>query len=153
MWFKPARFKVAEFCEGRSRQSHDDFAGDCGLKADPDAAVVAIAVRRVIGELGLVNPEYIRADDAFPYDLGVLPLWDSMDWVAFALALEEELGVKDIDEALDCIMDLSHCTVRELVAGIVRVLDERKQSTPKNLETIPKEALPAEVKDEDLKSK
>jgi acyl carrier protein len=62
------------------------------LPDGPEAARIAIGVRRAVASVGLVDPLFIRASDRFPEELGALPLWDSMDWMSLVLALEEELG-------------------------------------------------------------
>ena len=94
MWriFKTAHSKVADFREGRIRQSDNDFLADCGLTPGTETAEVALAVRRAAAWVGLIDPPFIRADDSYPGTLEVLPLWDSMDWMSFVLLLEEELG-------------------------------------------------------------
>jgi acyl carrier protein len=90
--FKTAHCKVADFRRGRDRQSDERFVAECELPDDPDAARIAIGVRRVVASVGLIDPLFIRASDRFPEELGILPLWDSMDWLSLMLELEEELG-------------------------------------------------------------
>ncbi len=94
MWciFKTAHAKVADFRAGRSRQPDEQFVAECALPDDPEASRIAVGVRRAVASVGLVDPLFIRASDRFPEELGALPLWDSMDWIALILALEEELG-------------------------------------------------------------
>ncbi len=58
---------------------------------DPEAVRIALAVRRAVAGVGLIDPSFIRASDRFPEELGVLPLWDSMDWMSLILELEREL--------------------------------------------------------------
>lgn len=83
--------KVDTFRAGRVRQSDPEFLADCGLPDRPDAAATALAVRRAVAGVGLVDPLFVRASDRFPEELGVLPLWDSLDWMGFLLELEREL--------------------------------------------------------------
>ncbi len=89
--FKTAHQKVSDFCEGRTRQSDDEFFIDCNLPEDKDAVRVALAVRRSVARVGLIDPLYIRADDRYPEELSALPLWDSMDWLELLLCLDDEL--------------------------------------------------------------
>ena len=90
--FKTAHEKVADFREGRTRQPDEQFVTECELPDDPDAARIAIGIRRAVASVGLIDPLFLRASDRFPEELGILPLWDSMDWMALILAIEEELG-------------------------------------------------------------
>lgn len=94
MWriFQTAHTKVADFRRGRSRQPDERFVAGCGLPDTPEAARVAIGVRRAVAYVGLIDPLFIHAEDRFPEELGVLPLWDSMDWMSLLLELEGELG-------------------------------------------------------------
>src|SRR5206468_3996789 len=86
--------KVALFCEGRSPEPDERFVAECGPPTDAEAARVAVAVRRAVANIGSVDPAFIRAADLYPDQLGVLPLWDSMDWLAFFMELEKELGTR-----------------------------------------------------------
>ena len=90
--FKPAHSKVDDFRDGRTRLSDNDFLADCGLTPGTEAAEIALAVRRAVAGVGLIDPLFIRSEDSYPGTLEVLPLWDSMDWMSFVLLLEEELG-------------------------------------------------------------
>ena len=94
MWriFKTTHSKVADFPAGRVRQPDEPFLAECDLPDDPEAARIALGVRRAVASVGLVAPAFIRASDRFPEELGVLPLWDSLDWLGLILAIEEELG-------------------------------------------------------------
>ncbi|HEU5117507.1 MAG TPA: hypothetical protein VFT74_12755, partial [Isosphaeraceae bacterium] len=93
MWrgFQTAHDKVDAFRDGRNRQSDDEFLAECHLTGDPEARRIGLAVRRAVAGVGLIDPLFIRASDRFPEDLGVLPLWDSMDWMSLILELEREL--------------------------------------------------------------
>ena len=73
MWFGVAR-KAKRFKIGRSPQDDAAFVDACGYGTAPDRASLALAIRRVIGESGTVEPQYIRADDRWPEDLGGLGL-------------------------------------------------------------------------------
>lgn len=91
--------KVAAFCKDRVPQSDEQFICECGLPDDPEAARIGMAIRRAVANVGVVDHRFIRADDSYPDTLGVLPLWDSMDWLQFALEVEKELGDWiDLDE-------------------------------------------------------
>lgn len=100
-FFRTAHDKVDEFRAQRSRQPDPEFLAECDLPDGPEAVRVALAVRRAVGSVGLVDPLFIRASDRFPEELGVLPLWDSLDWISFVLALEWELEDEAPREILD----------------------------------------------------
>ncbi len=124
--FWSAERKVAVFCVGRSRQPDDPFIAECGLPSDAEAARIAVAVRRAVADIGSIDPEFIRADDAYPDQLGVLPLWDSMDWIAFLMALEEQLGTRlSEEEAMAQLFSPERMSVKEWAAGIYRMLTRR----------------------------
>jgi hypothetical protein len=127
--FTPARSKVEKFRRGRIRQSDEDFVNECGLANDPAARDIALAVRRAVANVGLIDSQFIRVDDKYPGTLDVLPLWDSMDWVAFELELEEETGHKitDVGGILLGIYESSKVvTVSELVTAVCSVLLDKK---------------------------
>jgi hypothetical protein len=94
MWriFKTAHNKVSDFREGRTRQSDLEFFCDCGIEADTEAARIALAVRRAVAGIGLVDPLFVQANDSYPGRLELLPLWDSMDWLSLECELVRELG-------------------------------------------------------------
>lgn len=117
------RHQVAAFCKGRLPITDHQFLLDCGLHGAPKSSRVALGVRHVVGSLGHVAPEFIRAEDVFPDDLGVLPVWDSMDWLAFLLELEEELSTSIPEETLFQVLDLKRCSVREMVEAVLGVLE------------------------------
>jgi acyl carrier protein len=126
--FRTARQKIALFCAGRSRQPDDQFAAECGLPTDAEAARIAVAVRRAVADIGSIDPEFIRADDAYPDQLGVLPLWDSMDWMAFIWALEEKLGTRlSVEETMAQLLSPERMSVKEWAAGIHRLLARREK--------------------------
>ena len=124
--FRTPGQKVAAFCRGRSRQPDNQFIANCGLPPEPEAARVAIAVRRAVGRVGSVDPEFIYADDAYPDQLGVLPLWDSMSWVEFFLALEVELGLRISEREAEQFIDPQRVSVREMVIGVYRTVTGRR---------------------------
>jgi acyl carrier protein len=131
--FRTANQKVAAFCEGRSRQADEEFTADCGLPAEPLAARVAVAVRRAVANIGSVDPLFIRAADLYPDQLGVLPLWDSMDWLAYLMELEKELGTRFSEEELwssgeepkRSRREVS-ISVREMAASTYRIMKQRE---------------------------
>src|SRR3981081_4388208 len=92
--FKTAHCKVYDFCEGRTRQANEEFLADCGIEPGAEAARIALAVRRAVAGIGLVDPLYVRVADSYPGALELLPLWDSMDWAALQFEIERELGQK-----------------------------------------------------------
>ena len=99
--FRSAHEKVARFREGRSRQPDAEFVAECGLADNSEAFEIAVAVRRAIAGVGLVDPLFIRASDRFPEELGILPLWDSMDWLSLIFELEKETGRRIPDTIYD----------------------------------------------------
>ncbi len=127
MWriFKTAHDKVDEFRKGRTRQPDDAFLVDCGLTRNTEAAEVALAVRRAVAGVGLVDPLFIHADDSYPGTLEILPLWDSMDWIAFMVELERELG-RTVPQGSEVMPKSDPTTVRGLVA-LVREILERSE--------------------------
>jgi acyl carrier protein len=93
MWqvFKSDQEKVAEFCRGRMPQTDGEFVAACDLPDTPEAARIALAVRRAAAVYGLVDPLFVRASDRYPDELVALPRWDSLDWVEVVLELERQL--------------------------------------------------------------
>jgi hypothetical protein len=79
-------------CRWRERSPMGDaeFVKACEIPDEPLMAMVALAARRVIAELGTVPPETIRPDDSFAHDLVQLPYWDSLDWLDFIFQVERE---------------------------------------------------------------
>jgi hypothetical protein len=92
--FKTARTKVAHFRRGPTRHSDDQFVIVCELPVpdDPPSNRIVVGVRRTLASVGLIDPQFLRANHQFPEELGGLPLWDSMDRVSHLLALEEATG-------------------------------------------------------------
>jgi acyl carrier protein len=127
MWriFKTAHVKVWDFRDGRTRQPDEQFIIECGLPAEPDAGRIALAVRRAVANIGLVDPQYILATDEYPDQLGKLPLWDSMDWVAFVMELEGELGTTIPDPEATLLMDPYPWSVKQVVARVYEMLRRR----------------------------
>ncbi len=125
-FLKPARCKVEKFRRGRDRVQDDDFIVQCGLPDNPTARRAALAVRRAAASVGLVDSQYIRADDGYPGTLEVLPLWDSMDWLEFLLELEDELGQK-VPKALkkpSFVHSSKPVTIREMAAAVYAAMSE-----------------------------
>jgi hypothetical protein len=75
---------------GRPPMGDDEFLKQCEIPDDPLRISVALAARRVIGELGTVPAETIHPDDTFAHDLVHLPYWDSLDWLDFIFRVERE---------------------------------------------------------------
>lgn len=126
--------KVAAFCEGRSEQADGDFLTACALPPDPEAARVALAVRRAVAAFGSVDPHFIRAEDAYPDPLNQLPQWDewgdSLDWHAFLIELEEQLGERlpiseDMLVISDVPADQPPISVERMAAGVYRIVKGR----------------------------
>jgi hypothetical protein len=121
--FKPAHSKVDDFRDGRTRLSDNDFLADCGLTPGTEAAEIALAVRRAVAGVGLIDPLFIRADDSYPGTLEVLPLWDSMDWLCLVFELERELGHSARWEPGEILQHSRFLTVRDLIAHAQRALE------------------------------
>lgn len=68
--FKTPRDNAADFRAGPTRQSDELFVAECELPSDPDAARIALGVRRAVANVGLVVPLFVRASDRFPEKLG-----------------------------------------------------------------------------------
>jgi acyl carrier protein len=122
----PDKERVAQFCAGRSPESDDVFLSDLGPTIDPETQRIALAVRKAVGRVGSVGAEWIRASDAYPDQLSLLPIWESMDWVIFVMELEEALDTQFTDRELERVRVVPRVTVAELVAGIRQVLAARK---------------------------
>jgi hypothetical protein len=120
--------KVAAFGEGGSEQSDDEFLAACGLPPDLEAARAALAVPRAVAAIGSVDTEFIRAEDAYPDQLGVLPLWDSIDWFAFTWELEERLGQRLPDPAKHPIA--IHVSVKQMAADVYRLSNKQTAAQP-----------------------
>lgn len=120
-FLKGSHAKVADFKKGRERQSDEDFLRDLNVASDAEEREIALAVRRAIANVGLIDPLYIRADDRARNELSMLPLWDSMDWVKLLLELEDELCVAIPDNAGDKIK-FSNFSVRSCVRDTIAVV-------------------------------
>jgi hypothetical protein len=116
--FKPAHCKVADFRRGRTRQPDDEFLADCGVAPGTEPARIALAVRRAVAATGLVDPLFVRAQDSYPGSLEVLPLWDSMDWVALQFEIERELGQPVRWQAGQIVPQSGPLTVSGMVTGV-----------------------------------
>jgi len=102
---------------------------------------VALAVRRVVAKLGKVDPALIRATfpslattrrtklgkvdpaliraaDRWPDDLGILPFWDSIDFLHFVLSMELELKCKIVGGASDLLPKDEPITVAYLASRV-----------------------------------
>src|SRR5262249_61076713 len=96
------------------------------LPAGLEATHAALAVRRAVANLGSVDPGFIRAEDVYPDQLGVLPFWDSIDWLAFLFELEEQLGTKISTKEMEMSSIIpDRVAVREWAAGVYRMLAAR----------------------------
>ena len=120
-FLKGSHAKVAAFKKGRERQSDGDFLRDLGITDDGEEREVALAVRRAVANVGLVDPLYIRADDREQDELSVLPVWDNMDWVALVMELEDELGLAIPDRAREGIK-VSNFSVRSCIKDTLAVV-------------------------------
>jgi hypothetical protein len=118
--FKPAHCKVSDFRKGRTRQPDDEFLSECGVVPGTEASRVTLAVRRAVAGIGLVDPLFVRAEDSYPGTLELLPLWDSMDWVAFTMQLEEELGQR-LPEP-EKILVANQVSVKQMAADVYRII-------------------------------
>jgi hypothetical protein len=90
------------FCDKVSIQSEKDFLYECFKQESPDNKKVALAVRKAIAKLGLVDVDYIRSDSLFG-DLALLPIWeiDIFQTQLLVNAIESELGVHFTDKQLE----------------------------------------------------
>ena len=127
MWrlCRTAHDKVADFRKGRVRQPDDLFVAECELPGDPDSSRIAVGVRRAVAGIGLIDPLFIMASDRFPEDLGVLPLWDSMDWLSLVFELEKELDQKIPDFIVDW-KSQNGFTIKQLVQTVFEKLTAEK---------------------------
>lgn len=119
MWLRHFRHwttKVAEFTAGRTPQPDDEFLAACSLPPGDKSVRMALAVRKVFGEEGSVDPRFILASDRFPEDLSILPFWDSIDLLDLVFKLEQELHIKITMNTLP----YPRFTVREFVHGLLR---------------------------------
>jgi hypothetical protein len=126
--FKTAHCKVDDFRKGRTRQPDHEFLADCGVEPGTEMARIALAVRRAVAGIGLVDPLFVRAADSYPGTLELLPLWDSMDWVAFTMELEAELGQQLPDP--EKIFVASQVSVRQMAADVYRIINSQAGAAP-----------------------
>jgi hypothetical protein len=112
---------VEDFCTGRTRQPDDQFLGDCGIAPGSETARIALAVRRAVAGIGLVDPLFVRQADSYPGTLEML-LWDSMDWLSLLFEIERELGQRVRWEAGDIVANSERLTVNGMVAGVQELL-------------------------------
>jgi acyl carrier protein len=116
--FKSSRRKVLEFTGGRVTLSDEDFLRECGLAARDDRGEVALAVRRVVAKLGKIDSLMIRPSDRWPDELGMLPFWDSIDFLHFVLSVEDELKCRIVGGSRDLIAEDEPITVAYLARRI-----------------------------------
>ncbi len=126
-FFEFTRSKVDRFRRGRQRQTDDEFWSQCGLPDTPRAKQIALAVRRAVANVGLVDSQFIQPEDRYPGTLEVLPLWDSMDWVEFTMELEKELAEPVDDDVLKMV---SKGTVREMAEMVYAILCDAPEDSP-----------------------
>ena len=91
-WWRTAEEMATNFAKRHPPQSDAEFLKECGLPDDPSAEQVALAVRRSVASYGMVGAAHIRADHRMPGELEELSGWDSLDFVAWVIELERELG-------------------------------------------------------------
>jgi len=130
--FRSSTRKVEVFCHGRFPQTDERFLANLDLPASPASPRIALAVRRAVANIGCVDSRFIRADDVFPDTLGVLPLWDSMDWLAYVMELEKELNTAiALDEMFQTVdpelasTSLDRISVRQLVTMACLTVNSR----------------------------
>jgi acyl carrier protein len=120
---KAERFKL-----GRSPQDDLAIVVVCGYEAGSDDASVALTIRRVIGECGAVEPQFIHAEDRWPEDLRGLAFWDSIDLLHFVFSVERAAGIRfERDDELASYF-YGGFTVAGLVRRVVPGLEERAGS-------------------------
>src|SRR5690606_40144572 len=80
---------AADFARKHPAQSDAEFVAECGLAHNQAAA---LAVRRSVASYGLVAADHIRPDHDYPGALLELSGWDSLDFLAWIIELEREMG-------------------------------------------------------------
>jgi acyl carrier protein len=90
-WWKNAQERAQEFENSRSPLCDDDFIAACSIPDSDHARHVALAVRRSVATYGICRPEFIRPDDRYPQQLGMLSGWDSIDFLGWTFELDKEL--------------------------------------------------------------
>ncbi len=98
-WWKTAKERAAEFETTRPPQPDEAFIAECALPPTEHARRVALAVRRSVATYGMCDPQYIRASDRYPEQLGMLSGWDSIDFLGWTLELDKELKLAVPNEA------------------------------------------------------
>lgn len=88
--------RVEGFRKGRAPQTDPAYVAALGMADDTQASEVALAVRRAVAKIGDVDPLYVYADDGMQ-ELSLLPVWDSMDWVALIMELEDQIDIRISD--------------------------------------------------------
>ena len=117
-WWKTAQERAEEFQATRPPQSDEAFVAECGLPATDHARRVALAVRHSVATYGMCEPEYIRVDDRYPEQLGMLSGWDSIDFLGWTLELDKELKLVVPNKAWKSLKGPGF-SVRELIQAIL----------------------------------
>lgn len=125
MFFTKAR-QADRFKANRTPQPDQEFVARCGFDPGGTSAVLALTVRRVIGECGSLEPTYIRDDDRWPEDLGKLDFWDSIDLLHFIFSVERAVGKKFRRNEDMEVFFYSGFSVCELVREVVNTLEDAK---------------------------
>jgi acyl carrier protein len=119
-WWKTADEMAEAFIATRQPQSDEAFVASCNLPPTAYARKVALAVRNSVASYGMVDTQFIRADDSYPKELSLLSGWDSIDFVGWILELERELGMIVPDKTWDPITHFGmQFSVRDLIQAIL----------------------------------
>ena len=108
----------------RTPQTLDTFICDCGLAPSDRVRRIADTARKSLTVAGAFQDDQIRAEDAYPGTLEVLPGWDSLDFVEWQMEFEELLGQAVPDEAFEGL------TGSFTVADLVKAVNNSKQVLP-----------------------
>jgi hypothetical protein len=117
---RDSHWKVDHFKGDRVRWSDEQFLKECNNSPASDLARTAVAVRRCVADVGLIDSMFIRPNDCFPGNLDVLPLWESMDFIDLVLRIQDELSVEWTDRQ-DTGVLATPFTVLELIQRIQAV--------------------------------
>jgi acyl carrier protein len=136
LWCRAHRritLEAAERWRKRPIMADGEFLKRCGVADELLKADVALAIRRVIAELGTVPAATIRPDDSFYHDLVQLPFWDSLDWVELIMCIEEEFDARVPDSVIDDAMKLAggyHADLRveHVVQAVVTAVCQPKKA-------------------------
>jgi hypothetical protein len=127
---------VADFRKGRSRQPDNEFLADCGVEPETETDRIALAVRRAVASIGLVDPLFVRAWDSYPGTLELLPLWDSMDWFALQMEIEHELGQRVPGDADRSTPNNGPLTVRKMVLCVRDLLSPTVATSGRGVQSV-----------------